>query len=325
MESALTPFSGPWGLLFVLGNVLLSQIGLPIPAEPTLVLAGASVFSHPSIALPLIVGASCMCVLADVVWFLAGRHYGSRILQLLCSLSLTPDICASDTLVRFDSWGANALVIAKFIPGISLLAPPVAGALKMPWRTFLTRTSVASLLWVCLFLGSGYLFNRQIRQLIPLLAQFKPLIIPTLVALAVLYVAYKWWGRRRLRAAMSASRVSVADTMTMLAAPSVPVIVDVRSQTARALDPWQIPQALHIVPAEIATRIHDLPLDRDVILYCTCPNDASAAQMAGWLIKSGRPRARTLHGGLPAWREAGHPLESILPVASGLSGSTTAA
>jgi membrane protein DedA with SNARE-associated domain/rhodanese-related sulfurtransferase len=271
-------------------------------------------------ALPLLIGATAMCVLADVAWFVAGRRYGSRILQLLCRVSLTPDICASDTLVRFDSWGANALILAKFIPGISLLAPPVAGALQMRWRTFLTRTTVVSFVWVSLFLGGGYLFNRQIRQLIPRMIQFKPLIIPTLAVIAGLYIAYKWWERRRLRAAMSASRVSVADTNAMLLAQLVPVIVDVRSHTARALDPWQIPRSLHIVPGEISKRVHELPLDRDVILYCTCPNDASAAQVAGWLIRSGRPRARTLHGGLPAWREAGNPLESILPVASGLSG-----
>ncbi len=320
MDHVLNPLSDVWGLFFVLGNVLLSQIGLPIPAEPTLILAGATVLSRPTMALPLLVGATAMCVLADVVWFLAGRRYGSRILQLLCRVSLTPDICASDTLIRFDSWGANALIIAKFIPGISLLAPPVAGALQMRWQTFLTRTTIASFLWVSLFVGGGYLFNRQIRQLIPHVTQLKPLIIPTLAVIAVLYIAYKWWERRRLRAAMSASRVSVADTNALLLGQSVPVIVDVRSHTARALDPWQIPHALHIVPGEISKRLYELPLDRDVILYCTCPNDASAAQVAGWLIRSGRPRARTLHGGLPAWREAGYPLESIVVSPSGLSG-----
>lgn len=316
MDQTVAPFLGFWGLILVLGNVLLSQIGLPIPAEPTLVVAGATLLGRPGAAVPLLLGATLMCVLADVLWFLAGRRYGSKILQLLCRVSLTPDICASDTLVRFDSWGANALIIAKFIPGISLLAPPVAGALQMRWRTFLTRTTLASLLWVSLFLGGGFLFNRQIRQLIPHLARFKPLILPVLAVIAVLYVVYKWWERRRLRAAMSASRVSVADTSLMLIGQLVPTIVDVRSHTARALDPWQIPNSLHIVPGEIAKRVHDLPMDRDVILYCTCPNDASAAQVAGWLIQSGRPRARTLHGGLPAWREAGNALESILPAAN---------
>jgi len=308
--------TGPWALFFVLGNVLLSQLGIPIPAEPTLIFAGATVFERPTIAIALGLGAVLACVLADVVWFLAGRHFGSRIPQLLCRISLTPDICASETQVRFEAWGANALIVAKFIPGISLLASPLAGALQMRWRTFLVRTTLASTLWVGAFLGAGYLFSRQIRRLIPFVVALKPFAIPGLSAIVLLYIGFKWRERSRLHAAMSASRISVADIRAMLDRQDAPVIVDVRSRTARLLDPWQIPNAVHIVPGEIIKRVQDLPNNRDIILYCACPGDASAAQVAGWLIRSGRPRARTLHGGLPAWRDAGQAVESTVSEAN---------
>jgi len=312
VNQMVLPSTGRWGLVFVLGNVLLSQLGLPIPAEPTLIFAGATVFERPIAAIALGLGAVLACVLADVAWFLAGRHFGSRIPQLLCRISFTPDICASEAQARFDSWGPNALIVAKFIPGISLLASPLAGALKMRWRTFLVRTTLASALWVGAFLGGGYLFSRQIRKLIPSVVALKPIAVPCLATIAVLYVAYKWRERRRLYAAMNASRVSVADIRVMLDNQEAPVIVDVRSCTARLLDPWQIPNSVHIVPGEIMKRVQDLPANRDIILYCTCPGDASAAQVAGLLIRGGRPKARTLHGGLAAWREAGLAVQSTM-------------
>jgi rhodanese-related sulfurtransferase len=205
------------------------------------------------------------------------------------------------------------LIVAKFIPGVSLLAPPLAGALRMQWSVFLTRTTLAGALWGGLFLGGGYLFGRQILASIPHVVRLKALALPLLTTLVVLYIAFRLWKRRRLRAAMSASHISIGDVSAMLDNPGAPIIVDVRSHTARMLDPWQIPKSLHIVPGEIIKRVADLPTDRDIILYCTCPGDASAAQVAGWLIREGRPRARTMRGGLPAWRGAGHAVEPIVP------------
>src|ERR1700746_2105190 len=120
LASALSQY----GLAIVFGNVLIEQIGLPIPAIPTLMVAGAfAVEGRLSMAAVFAV-ALIACLIADVSWYVAGRVYGNRVMRMLCAISLTPDSCVSQTQERFQRWGVNALVIAKFVPGIALLAPP---------------------------------------------------------------------------------------------------------------------------------------------------------------------------------------------------------
>jgi membrane protein DedA with SNARE-associated domain/rhodanese-related sulfurtransferase len=313
MSSALGPLAGQLALVLIVGNVLLDQLGVPVPAVPTLVVAGAVVIDHPWWGAELFAGAVLACVIADTAWFVAGRIYGNRVMKLLCRVSLTPDSCVNDTHERFTRWGPKAIVLAKFIPGLAIVAPPLAGALRMGWARFLSLTTLAAALWVGAYLAAGMLLKPQIDWLLPRAADLGSWAAALVGAALALYIAFKWWERRRFLAVLRMARISVAELYERMESPPVPIVVDVRSASARASDPRRIPGAMHVPLAQIDGHLRELPRDREIVLYCTCPNEASAARMAKLLIDRGFTRVRPLHGGLDAWIEAGYAVETFPP------------
>jgi membrane protein DedA with SNARE-associated domain/rhodanese-related sulfurtransferase len=316
MTSSLIPMSSQLGLVLVVGNVLLDQLGLPIPAIPTLVVAGAVAAGRQWWGAELFLVAVAGCVVADVAWYVAGRLYGNRVMKLLCWISLTPDSCVRETQRRFDRWGTNAIIIAKFIPGFALIAPPLAGALRMRWPRFIAFSTAGAALWVGCFLVLGMLLKEQIDRMMPMAQQFGATLAALIVALFIGYVAYKWWERRRFYSALRMARITVAELRELLDSGAAPLIVDVRSPGAAALAIQRIPGALHVPLDQVGKHVKDLPRDRDVILYCNCPNEASAAQAAKLLKDHGFTRVRPLHGGLDAWVQAGYDVEPLIEVAT---------
>jgi membrane protein DedA with SNARE-associated domain/rhodanese-related sulfurtransferase len=293
----------------VVANVLLDQFGLPVPAVPAIIIAGALAADGLLSPTGLFFGTLLACVLADTAWYVAGRIYGNGVMKLLCRISLTPDSCVSQTQERFERWGANALVVAKFIPGLAIIAPPLAGATRMTWIRFLIFSTFGSILWVGAAMATGMLFRRQIDQLLPHLAQFGATVIAIGCLLLTLYVAYKWWQRTRFYALLRMARISVDELYQLIDAGAQPVIVDVRSLTAVSLEPRRIPGAVRVPLNEVERHVRELPRDREIVAYCTCPNEASAAQVAKLLMNSGFKRVRPLHGGLDAWIAAGYTVD----------------
>jgi membrane protein DedA with SNARE-associated domain/rhodanese-related sulfurtransferase len=310
---SFAPLYSQLGLGLAVGNVLLEQIGLPIPAVPTLVVAGAVAAEHYGWGTELFVAATLACVLPDAAWYVAGRRYGSRVLKLLCYLSLTPDSCVSDTQQRFARWGGNALVVAKFVPGLATIAPPMAGALQMGWPRFLGRSMLGAALWVGAYLSLGMLFHEQIDRLFPRVANLGGTAIAVIAALLAGYIAFKWWERRRFYATLRMARISASELYDQMGAERAPLVVDVRSHSARAMEPQWIPGALHVPPDELNVHLGELPRDREIVLYCNCPNEASAAQAAKLLMNHGFTRVRPLHGGLDAWVAAGYAVATAPP------------
>jgi membrane protein DedA with SNARE-associated domain/rhodanese-related sulfurtransferase len=323
MQQHLASLSGGVAVLVVIVNVLLDQIGLPVPALPTLIVAGAIVANGNAPAAGLFLGATAACVIPDLGWYLAGRRYGSRVMKLLCRISLSPDSCVSQTQLRFERWGASALVIAKFVPGLAIIAPPLAGATRMGWRRFMLYSTLGGALWVIAGLAAGMLLRRQIVQLLPQLQRLGSIVLAVIVVLLGMFIALKWRQRRRFLATLRMARISVAELYRLIEAGAAPVIVDVRSLTARALEPRRVPGALSITIQDMARHLEHLPRDRDIVLYCSCPNEASAVQVARILISSGFKRVRPLHGGLDAWIAAGYAAEE-LPTAELQSALSTA-
>src|SRR5579871_2249319 len=179
----------------IIANVLLEQLGLPIPAVPTLVVSGTLAAQGRLPAGTVLLGAVLACVLADAAWFVAGRVYGNGVMKLLCRISLTPDSCVSETQSRFERWGSNALIVAKFVPGLSLIAPPLAGATQMRWFRFVVYSTLGAAAWVGVALIGGMLFRRQIEALLPRVADFGLAALSVFAVMLVAYVAYKWWER----------------------------------------------------------------------------------------------------------------------------------
>ncbi len=301
----------PFGLSLVFFNVLLEQLGLPVPAIPTLIVAGALAADGRIPAASLCALALTACVIGDAVWYVAGRRYGGRVLKLLCRISLTPDICVSQTQNSFERWGGGALVVAKFVPGLSMIAPPLAGATGMKLLRFVALTTLGSALWIGAALLAGMLLKSQIAPLLPRLRGVGSEVLVILVVLLSAYVAFKYWERRRFRAALDMARISVHDLHALLDSGTAPVVIDVRSSTAQVLEQRRIPGALHVPVQEVGRHIGALPRDREIVFYCTCPNEASAAQAARVLMNHGFRRVRPLYGGLDAWIAAGYAVEDV--------------
>jgi membrane protein DedA with SNARE-associated domain/rhodanese-related sulfurtransferase len=299
---------GQYGFAAVTLNVLLNQIGLPVPVLPTLVLAGALGANGQLPLAAMFLAAVGACLLADCGWYWIGQKYGIRVLKTLCRISLEPDSCVSQTQGRFERWGVNSLVIAKFVPGLSIIAPPLAGAMRIGWLRFFCLSAMAAMLWVGAGLLAGILFKAQIEGLLTHLNHIGGIAVGGALVLLAVYVGYKWWERSRFYRMLRMARISVADLHRLIQGGSQPVIIDVRSPSARMLEPRWIPGALHISLPDVDVHLKDLPKDRDIVLYCTCPSEASAARVAKILMNHGFMRVRPLHGGLDAWLAAGHPV-----------------
>jgi membrane protein DedA with SNARE-associated domain/rhodanese-related sulfurtransferase len=300
-----------FGFGLVVANVLLEQAGLPIPAIPTLIVAGAVAADHHSWGAAVFVGAVAACVVADLGWYLAGRRYGNAVMRFLCRISLTPDFCVSETQQRFERWGQNAVVMAKFVPGLTVIAPPLAGALRMSVLRFVALSTTGSSLWVGSFLLLGALCKTQINQLLPALQQYAALTLAVVVALLTVYIAFKWWERRKFYEKLRMARINVEELHELMELGRAPVIVDVRSVSARTVLPKRIPGALHVTHDQVGRYAKDMEPHREVVLYCTCPNEASAVQVAKLLMDHGFLRVRPLYGGLDAWIAAGYPVEVV--------------
>jgi membrane protein DedA with SNARE-associated domain/rhodanese-related sulfurtransferase len=298
-----------YGMMIVFVNVLVDQIGLPVPAVPTLIVAGAVAADGKLPFAALFAWSVAACLLADCGWYLIGQKYGIRVLKTLCKISLEPDSCVSQTQVRFERWGINSLVIAKFIPGLAIIAPPMAGALRIGWLRFGALSACGAVLWVGAALAAGMLFKSQIGRVLQHLNAIGSIAGAGAALLLAAYISFKWWERNRFYKMLRMARISVADLYALMAAGASPVIIDVRSATARELEPRWIPGALHVPLPEVAQRLKELPRDREIILYCTCPSEASAARVAKILMNHGFRRVRPLFGGLDAWVAAGYAVE----------------
>ena len=311
MTNDLASVVSQYGLAIVFGNVLIEQIGIPLPAMPTLIVAGGLAAGGKLSAVAVFAVALAGCVIADVTWYIAGRRYGNRVMRILCGISLTPDSCVSQAQTRFERFGLNVLLIAKFIPGVALLAPPLAGATRIGWLPFLAFNTAGGALWVLAGMGGGMLLGSQIERLLEYLENYGAAAMVLVGALVAAYIAFKWWERHRFYAMLRMARISVDELHRLMDAGVAPLVVDVRSQTARAIEPRHIPGALHLPLQGFEPHIKELPRDREIILYCSCPNEASAAQVAKLLMNHGFMRVRPLLGGLEAWIAAGLPVEFL--------------
>jgi membrane protein DedA with SNARE-associated domain/rhodanese-related sulfurtransferase len=289
--------------------VFIEQVGLPIPAIPLLIAAGALVSAGKMGLLTTLLIPVAASLPPDLAWFYVGRVKGGPVLGFLCRLSLEPDSCVRSTENLFHQYGARALLVAKFIPGFSTVAPPLAGIVGMRAATFVFYDTAGALLWAGLCAGVGALFSNQLEQLVGLFDQAGGLLL-AIVALGFAgFVAYKFFHRQKFLRDLRMAKISVDELKQRLDAGEPLTIVDVRHPISLELDPDAIPGALNLMLEEIEHRHHEIPRDRDIVLYCTCPNEVSSARTALLLKKKGIHRVRPLEGGLDAWRDRKFPIE----------------
>ncbi|MET3117454.1 membrane protein DedA with SNARE-associated domain/rhodanese-related sulfurtransferase [Undibacterium sp. GrIS 1.8] len=311
MMQSLIHLAQQYGLIIVFGNVLLMQLGLPLPTVPTLIISG-TLAADGQVSLAALLAVTLLAsLIGDTVWYLIGQRHGVRVMRLLCRLSLSPDSCVRQTETRFERWGLSTLLIAKFVPGLSLIVAPMAGALRLPLLAFLCFDAVGILLWGGIAIGAGWLFHPDIEMISRHLLEMGNGALALLGIALILYVSYKWWQRWRFQKILNITRISVNELVDLMAAGKTPVIVDIRSSSVRNLDTRHIPGARMIALNEWQTLIPHVQQDSDIVVYCNCPNEASAAQMVKLLMGRGYTRARPLLGGLDAWEKAGQAIHTL--------------
>lgn len=288
------------GVLLVFINVLLQQLGLPVPAVPTLIAAGSLALGAPSLTLMLL-AAVLASVLADAIWYLAGRAFGYRVLNGLCRLSINPASCVNQTESRFLRWGIWSLVVAKFIPGFSTVAPPIAGALRMPLPAFLSAAAVGAGLWAGLALTAGALLRDQITQMVDLARRYGVNALLIIATLAALWFAWKFWLRKRFERMAAMPHIAPQALSEVLAAGQPVRLVDLRGATLRA-EAGELAGFTVADYEALDAAVAQWPLDALVVTLCACPEDAGAVYAAKQIQALGYRNVRPLAGGFDAWR-----------------------
>jgi membrane protein DedA with SNARE-associated domain/rhodanese-related sulfurtransferase len=299
-------------VLFVV--VLAEQIGFPVPAFLFLIAAGALVGTG-QMSLDMAIGAAVLAaVMGDQMWYELGRRRGRRVLNWLCRISFEPSSCVSRTEDFFTRHGVRALIVAKFIPGLSTIAPPLAGIVGLRLPQYLLYNGLGTVLWVSSGIGVGYAFNDQLEQAVSVVAYLGPAMALILLGSVAVYVIAK--VLHRYRAERLVPRLTVQEVTEKIAAGEAPIMIDLRSQGARREVPG-IPGSLTWSVEDVIAGYRDLPRDRDVILYCGCPQDRASVLAARKLREKGLIRVWPLVGGIEAWHAMTPTTGDIVKVSEG--------
>jgi membrane protein DedA with SNARE-associated domain/rhodanese-related sulfurtransferase len=305
-----------YGILFLW--VLAEQLGVPLPAGPALLTAGTLSATHQLSLSASILVVLPACLIADISWFWLGRRYGNAVLKLLCRLSFEADTCVVKTEGYFQRRGAGTLLFAKFVPGLSTVAAPIAGQTGMSLARFLAFDVVGSLLWGLAYLLGGYFFGdvlKRSQMMFRMVGHFAVLIV---VLMVVGLIARRIWKQQSFLRSVRNLRLEPASLLEMIEAAErdghlAPFIVDLRHPLDYLPDPRVVPGSVRVSPSELTAHQNRLPRDRDVILYCTCPSEETSAKVALQLHKLGITRVRPLRGGFEQWRDLGYPLVEYAP------------
>ena len=257
------------GYLFLFVYILAMSAGLPIPADPLLLLMGALVGNRQYSFIPALLAALVPAILGDLLWYELGRRKGRSILGILCKLSPEPDTCVRKTESAFAKRGARTLLFAKFVPGMALVSVSLAGATRLAYWRFLLADAAGCILWVGGYLLLGRIFHRQVDSIISMLGLFgrrAGLVVLTLLAL---YIAFKYFQRWRFLHNLRISRVTPQEARALLSSGEPVTIIDLRHPIEIESEGLKIAGARILRPGDLRSRSHDIPPDQQIILYCT--------------------------------------------------------
>lgn len=292
--------------------VLAEQGAVPVPSVPLLLAAGALIRSNRLDPLSAVLCCIIAAFIADTFWFEIGKRRGRRILQLVCRISLEPGSCVQQTNNVFRKYGMKALLVSKFIPGLNAVAAPLAGSSKRSWRQYVLFEITGSVLWSSTYISLGYLFSAQLEEISGYLARMGIGLVALVASCTALWLGWRFFQRKRFLRQLEVARITPAELAGMIDAGTDPFIVDLRH--AADDEPDFIPGTVRLSFDELDVEYRNIPLDRDVILACDCPNEAASAQAAMLLRSKGITRVRPLQGGIDAWAA----------YAAGRAGSTVA-
>jgi membrane protein DedA with SNARE-associated domain/rhodanese-related sulfurtransferase len=292
-------------------NVLLQQAGLPVPAVPTLLLAGSLATGSGQLA-NVLAAAIAASVIADWFWYRAGRAYGYRVLSGLCRLSINPGSCVSQTEGRFVRWGPGSLVVAKFIPGFSTVAPPIAGSLRMALPSFLLAAAAGAALWAGLAIAAGRLLRKEVLTAIDILDRHAGNALTMAVLAAAIWLGWKLWQRYRFRQLSALPHITPDELRTLMETRQPLLLLDLRG-TCMIAEAGTIAGSIATDHDHLLDAADRWPRNQLIVTLCACPDDAGAVQAARNLLDAGYLSVRPLTGGYAAWLASAETRSCIAP------------
>jgi membrane protein DedA with SNARE-associated domain/rhodanese-related sulfurtransferase len=296
------------GYMLLFAWVFVEQAGLPVPSAPLLLAAGAVSGMHHmnlGVAMALAVAGA---LTSDSMWYEIGRRKGVRVLQLLCRISLEPDSCVRRTQISFTRNGPRVLLGAKFIPGLNAMAAPLSGIIRMGWRKFLLYDAIGALAWVSTFTITGYVFSGELERVAASASFFGRWLLVILLGAFASYILWKYYNRQKFLRNLKIARITPEELKEKMDAGEDILVVDLRHALDFDANPETIPGALHVDAAELEEASEVIPRDREIVLFCACPNEVTAARLALLLRSKGITQIRPLAEGYDGWVKRGYPM-----------------
>jgi membrane protein DedA with SNARE-associated domain/rhodanese-related sulfurtransferase len=304
-----------YGQLVVFLNVLLAEGGVPLPAFAILVTMGALVTQSRCQVIEFVFAGVSGSLIADLAWYWCGRRFGRRVLGLLCKMSLSPDFCVRQTETVFLKAGAWSLLFTKFLPALSTISVAMAGITKMALPAFLLLNGIGALIFVAVAILLGWIFQGAITDVLGTIADIGKFGVVLLLAVLALYLLVRWWRRRALIRQLRMDRITVDELRRLIGEGREPLILDARSKESRVHE-GIIPNSVPAYVEDVDPTVMNYSHDREVVVYCACPNEASAAVTVRRLKQAGFKKIRSLLGGIDGWIQAGQPVVPLPPPTS---------
>ena len=295
-----------YGLQIVFVGVLLDQGGLPLPSFSLVIVAAGVATEAGQPVWPIFALALLATLIADLAWFAGGRRFGAAMLRMICRVSLSPDSCVGNTRRIYVRWGAPSLIFSKYVPGLAAVATTLAGESRIPLARFALYDGIGAALWAGGGVALGVIFHEAIDAVLDELEVLGNSALVLLVLALLVFVAVKAWQRWRFKLRIRMARISVAELVDLLRMQVKVAILDARSADRRERTGW-IPGSVWVSDVAQLT----LGPYEQVVVYCDCPNDATAALIAKQLQARGVAHVRPLAGGLDAWLKNGGLVEGL--------------
>jgi membrane protein DedA with SNARE-associated domain/rhodanese-related sulfurtransferase len=319
--NAIVQFLLKHGYSILFAAVFVHQIGLPVPAPLVLVAAGALAAARKLGLVAALCLAVTACSLGDWVWYEAGRRWGDTVLHFIHHLAPDPDAAERRSRKNFARYGPQLLVLAKFVPGLSVVAPPLAATSGTSRLLFLAFNTVGAALYSGAYAGLGYVFSHDLDRAAAYAARVGTLLAGLALAGLCIYAAPKLVRWYRFMREFRLARITPEELKEKLDAGEPVSIFDLQGRWRHARERQGIPGARRIDPHRLEQyRAYDmktpdpLPRDREVVLYCDTPHEFTSARVALAMQRRGFRRVRPLAGGLRAWQEKGFPVAQDLPL-----------
>ena len=295
----------------LLVGVFAQQVGLPVPSVVFLMAAGA-LSAHGRMTLTIVVLLGVLgCLAGDGIWYGIGRKWGSKAARVLCRFTADPRGCSKNAQEKFRRHGLPLLCVAKFVPGLDAVLPPLSGAQGVPVAAFFAVDAVGSFLWACAYLGLGYVFADELNVAIHWVEKFGTTLGIGIGVPIALYALWRGLTLVRMIRHLRLRRISPPMLARKLKSKSKVAVLDLANFEAESEGKTleAIPGAFVVDPSLLRKSPYIVvPDDVKIILYCSSGSDTVSARAAVGLKRIGVNKVWVLDGGLKAWREQGLPV-----------------